>query len=388
MHDPTRSGLAIAVLILLAPAVSAQIVIASAPALPIPDNDPTGVTSTINIAPGYTVDEVEIRVFIVHTYVGDLRLELTHVASGITVLLMNYNGCSNGEVDCVFSDAAPTSVDTMCNPGPPAIWPYARPHVPLSNFAGQDIGGDWRLRVIDGAPADAGILVYWAVMAHAGFSISGVPIPDNDPAGVLSHIFVPSSSTISDVIVGVDIPHTFVGDLLLQLTHLDTLTSVTLMDRPGYPATIGGCSGDNVSTAFIDSDPNPVEAMCNPSPPAIGFTCQPHQMLAAFAGEDRAGVWELRVSDLNGVDVGTFNSWAIYFYGGACPTSCGDCDGNGLPTPTITDALVAAQLDAFGGATATQLVCCDVNSTGSVTVVDALLMAQDATGLPVTLSCP
>ena len=62
-----------------------------------------------------------------------------------------------------------------------------------------------------------------------------------------------SFSTIADLNLKLDIAHTWVGDVSVVLEHVDTGTSVTVIDRPGFPASTNGCSRDNI-VATLDDD--------------------------------------------------------------------------------------------------------------------------------------
>jgi hypothetical protein len=57
----------------------------------IPDNDPTGVTSTISASDNVSVTDVDVRVNITHPYVGDLRLHLI-APNGTRILLADQRG--------------------------------------------------------------------------------------------------------------------------------------------------------------------------------------------------------------------------------------------------------------------------------------------------------
>ncbi len=117
------------------------------PNLAIPDNNTTGVTSTINYPQTGTVASVKVRVKITHTYKGDLEVALIG-PDGTTVLLHNRTGGSTDNVDTEFPD-------------------LTVPNQSLSAFTGKAINGDWKLRVKDLAAADTGTLVNWTLSLTA-----------------------------------------------------------------------------------------------------------------------------------------------------------------------------------------------------------------------------
>ena len=94
------------------------------------------------------------------------------------------------------------------------------------------------------SPRDVGIQTEAPTYAagRAGFSATDVPvvIPDNDPGGVTSTLEIDSQGSIADLRVHLLVSHTYVGDLIATLTHVDTGTSTVLFDRPGVPATVSG----------------------------------------------------------------------------------------------------------------------------------------------------
>jgi subtilisin-like proprotein convertase family protein len=156
--------------------------------------------------------------------------------------------------------------------------------------------------------------------AHAQLTYTSSPsvaIPDNDPTGVSDNIVVMDSGIITDLNVQITATHTWVGDLIFTLRHVDTGTTVVLGDRAGVPGTTFGCSSDNVD-AWIDdegTDGN-YETTCNASPPAISGTLvggdpPSTTLLAAFDGEDIGGTWTLTASDNASGDTGTLVSWTI-----------------------------------------------------------------------------
>ncbi|HET6565489.1 MAG TPA: IPTL-CTERM sorting domain-containing protein [Xanthomonadales bacterium] len=115
--------------------------------------------------------------------------------------------------------------------------------------------------------------------------------------------------TVNDLNVGLDISHTWVGDLRVTLTAPDA-TSVVIMDRPGVPASAFGCLSDDVLAVLSDSGTGPVENTCLAGP-AIAGTLTPNNPLSAFNGLAGNGSWSLLVEDLIGGDNGTLNDWSL-----------------------------------------------------------------------------
>ena len=83
-----------------------------------------------------------------------------------------------------------------------------------------------------------------------------LPIPDNDPNGLADSqtlSTVPGSTLGGDaklLQVCLTIDHSWVGDLIVRLTAPNGQT-VTLVDRPGIPATSFGCDGTNIDVFYL-----------------------------------------------------------------------------------------------------------------------------------------
>ena len=136
----------------------------------------------------------------------------------------------------------------------------------------------------------------------------GVAIPDDDSNGVSSTLTVPTTLTATDIDIEIDISHTYVGDLIIQIEH-NGVTAV-IMDQPGSPASTFGCASNDVEATFDDEALLPVESMCNAGP-AISGDVIPENPLSVFDGMDPSGVWTITVSDNEGADTGTLNTWCV-----------------------------------------------------------------------------
>jgi subtilisin-like proprotein convertase family protein/subtilisin family serine protease len=116
----------------------------------IPDKG-TPIESAIDISEDGVITDLRVRVDIQHTYIGDLRVELT-APDGASVVLHNNTGGSKDNLARTYAVQ-----DT------PA----------LRALFGRSIRGTWRLRVRDTARFDIGRLRSWRLAASLGAAVPG-----------------------------------------------------------------------------------------------------------------------------------------------------------------------------------------------------------------------
>jgi hypothetical protein len=133
---------------------------------------------------------------------------------------------------------------------------------------------------------------------------------------------IDDTGNITNLILYVNIAHSYVGDLIIDLEHVDTNTAVQVMNRPGSNEIALGCSSNNIGVFLDDSAAEAVEDGCenvggNNISPALSGNLSPDNPLSAFDGEDLSGDWTIFVEDVVSGDGGTINAWCIFAdYGG------------------------------------------------------------------------
>lgn len=239
----------------------------SAPNKSIPDNNVAGIRDKIVSTDSFAVRTVKVRVDITHSYIGDLRVTLIS-PSGTVVVLHNRSGGSANDLHREFTAAT--------TPG-------------LTALSGQTVRGDWVLHVQDLAPADRGRLASWSLdisgQEDSSVTVSespGVIIPDNSSAGIERSLIVAAAGRLETIAVDIDITHTYIGDLIVELIAPDN-TAVLLHNRTGG-------SADNLIRTY-----NPLNTTS----------------LQALSGHEINGNWRLRISDRAAVDQGKLNRWAL-----------------------------------------------------------------------------
>lgn len=286
----------------------------------IPDNDPAGVTHTIEVTEAGTVTDVRVNVQIDHVWVGDLQITLRSPAGTEVVLLdrpgvpNTRNGCSNDNMDVIFHDGASIDPEVEC----PGTIPWLRGEVlpanMLATLTGEASQGMWSLMVSDHSAVDIGQLVNWGLRFESGGDMSPplpADIPDDDPIGVTVTQNITNNVTLTDVNVRVQIDHTWVGDLRIALKS-PAGTEVVLLERPGLGVgSPNGCPDDNMEVTFDDSATLDTHIHCPGTTPWLMEEAMPVGSLASLNGESSAGTWRLTVSDNAGGDLGQLVNWEL-----------------------------------------------------------------------------
>jgi serine protease AprX len=154
--------------------------------------------------------------------------------------------------------------------------------------------GSWTLQVVGSnipqGPQDFA-LVYLAHLGQAletdvirQEAVPNLAIPDDDTQGINSIINVSQAGSIGGVKVGVDISHTYIGDLRVVLTAPDQ-TQIVLHNRTG------ASTHDLIKTYDVQTTPD----------------------LSRLTGKSVTGGWKLAVSDLARIDTGTLRRWDLEF---------------------------------------------------------------------------
>lgn len=136
-------------------------------------------------------------------------------------------------------------------------------------------------------------------------------IPDGSSTGINNTISIADARVIQHLAVRLGVTHPFVGDLRARLTHVETGTTVTLLDRPGVPATTFGCAGADISCTLDDLTSKPIEDQCGRSSPTLAGRLHPNGALAAFTGESLTGSWRLNIADLDALADGVLLGWCL-----------------------------------------------------------------------------
>jgi subtilisin-like proprotein convertase family protein len=228
----------------------------------IPDNNLTGINSSVVVPSGVVASKIVASVNITHPFRGDLVVKLT-APGGQSAFLSNKAGGSADNIIGAFdlTQAFPASLNAS---------------------------GTWTLSVVDAAASDLGTIVSWnlkindgAAPAPTGTFIGGntnaIAIPDNNPAGASSVVAATGVSAVNTVQVEVSVAHTWKGDLTITLTNPQGVTQ-TVVAR-----TNANDSADNITGKFT---------------------------VTGFTGNGN-GNWTMKVTDGASADLGTLNFWKL-----------------------------------------------------------------------------
>ncbi|MGC1396358.1 MAG: proprotein convertase P-domain-containing protein [Coleofasciculaceae cyanobacterium] len=130
-------------------------------------------------------------------------------------------------------------------------------------------------------------------------------------------IIVTENFKLNDVMVTLKgMEHTWVGDLVVRLHHVETETIIDLFRRPGQPHfSSSGYSndlrGDYSFSDRVDGNSHNFDsaAASNAVIPSGSYTSL--QPLAKFNGLSSTGTWRLIINDCSAGDSGFLDSWSL-----------------------------------------------------------------------------
>ena len=228
--------------------------------LAIPDNNATGITSTINVPDLDQVTDVNVLVNLTHTFDGDLNLSLV-APNGTTVSLAARRGSTGDNfTNTVFDDAATTPIASGTAPFTGSF----KPESPLSAVNGIPAVGAWKLKVVDAAGGDTGTLLNWTLQVAYQPRVCGPSasyysktVTDSCPSGGPG-----SGNGVVERGEDITMPVTIRNDGAVVLTGVSgTLTTTT----PDVTITLA-------TAAFPDV---PISLTSASSAPHFGFTVGP-----------------------------------------------------------------------------------------------------------------
>jgi subtilisin-like proprotein convertase family protein len=160
----------------------------------------------------------------------------------------------------------------------------------MAKLAGENVKGKWTLVVIDQASQDVGRLVRWGLALKYQTSATSItemvtpnlPIPDNNTRGISSDIDITQNGNLQNIVVEVDISHSYIGDLRVDLVS-PSGQLVRLHNKEGG-------TKNHIKRSY-DADTTPD--------------------LNDLLDQTLQGRWQLRVRDYAAWDVGTLVSWSI-----------------------------------------------------------------------------
>lgn len=125
----------------------------------IPDDDPIGIASVLNIPNAYSINDVNVTLNITHPWVGDLGISLVSPEGTEVILVSSRFDPGDNYTNTVFDDDAS---DPLSSGSAPYTGSF-RPEGILSNFNAELSNGDWELRIVDLGAADLGTLDNWSI---------------------------------------------------------------------------------------------------------------------------------------------------------------------------------------------------------------------------------
>lgn len=182
--------------------------------------------------------------------------------------------------------------------------------------------------------ASAASLALATVASATVYTGDGFTIPDNNPAGASSDIVIGDEFFVGDITVTLfGLNHTWAGDLIATVTHVESGFSQTLFSRIGA-TTVGGVGdSSNFGGDYSFNDANNdamlpfggdlwtaaaggTTAFVIPGGDYFAsgaLSAAQVSLLDVFGGLNAQGTWRLTISDNAGADLGSLGGWGLDF---------------------------------------------------------------------------
>jgi len=156
---------------------------------------------------------------------------------------------------------------------------------------------------------------------------------DNDSGGFISTVTITESEIIESARFTIEgLQHSWIGDLILTVTHLETGSTATLFNRVGTTSNLNS-TGDSSNVGNIVGGPNGTYTFADNSPSiwteaangdtdftvpggtyeASGANEAFVSLNSRFAGESTLGNWQFNISDNNANEIGSFLQTSVEF---------------------------------------------------------------------------
>jgi len=282
----------------------------STPNAPIPDGGPGGVSDSLVITLTNSIDDLNVYISTMHTWVGDLVYTLTHQDTGTQVAIVDQVGvpasgfgCFGNDINAWINDEGWNGdAENTCNSPQPTLFGHLVGGDPandqlLALFDNETFSGTWTLDVSDVVGGEAGTLNQWCLEAnvdspglnlektvntfgHGCPSVDSLVVPPGTDVEYCYNITNTGNTTITQHFLDDSELGNLVASLPFTLTPgastgagvgpvTISSTVVNVGTWTGYPGSLtGGGVVDASDTAeVIVSPPQPV--VCNAPP--VGF---------------------------------------------------------------------------------------------------------------------
>ncbi len=123
--------------------------------LSIPDNNPTGLSTTLNVTEDVLISNVKINVNLAHTYIQDLIISIVS-PSGTEVNLWSRQCGAEDNMNITFDDDGSA---ILCS----NLTGNRTPNSPLAAIRNENARGTWTLKISDNGSRDTGHLNSWSI---------------------------------------------------------------------------------------------------------------------------------------------------------------------------------------------------------------------------------